>query len=66
MAHCVERVQLSAYRDEGWGVETAQALNAFTYAEWLCRIPNVLATRYADNALDYVPVDETDRNMREI
>lgn len=56
----------NGYEEDGWGQETAKASRSLTFAEWSRRVPEVLATRYSDDAPGREPVDEIDRHMREL
>lgn len=55
----------SGYAAEGWGHDVAQAAQTLTLEDWSRRVPEILANRYADGALDWVPTDEIDRHMRQ-
>ncbi|KAK0342303.1 HEPN/Toprim-associated domain-containing protein [Brevundimonas aurantiaca] len=53
------------YAKDGWGHDVANAAQQLTPAEWIRRVPEVLATRFAKDDFDREPIDEIDRQLRD-
>lgn len=53
------------YAEDGWGQDLAEAAQQLTLTEWTRRVPEVLATRFAEGVFDREPIDEIDRQLRD-